>query len=53
MEVVFFTNDFAGAMQWADDVTASVRHRETIDALCLVTVYNNPSVVCSITLDNG
>ncbi|KGK95053.1 hypothetical protein NB04_12820 [Pseudomonas syringae pv. tomato] len=52
MKVVFFADDFAGAMQWTDDVTAPVRYGETIDSLCLIAIDNRPSVVCGIALDD-
>ncbi|GGJ50998.1 hypothetical protein GCM10009085_50490 [Pseudomonas avellanae] len=53
MKVVFFADDFAGAMQWTDDVAAPVCYGETMDALCLIAIDNRPSVVCGIALDDG
>ncbi|KPX01803.1 Crp/Fnr family transcriptional regulator [Pseudomonas syringae pv. coryli] len=53
MDVVFFSEDFADAMQRADNVTAPVRYGETIDALCLIAVDDRPSVVCGIALNDG
>ncbi|KPW46599.1 hypothetical protein ALQ59_102210 [Pseudomonas syringae pv. apii] len=53
MEVAFFANNFASAVQWAGYVTASMRCGKTIDALCLIAVDNIPSVVCDIPLNYG
>ncbi|KPB75999.1 Unknown protein sequence [Pseudomonas syringae pv. maculicola] len=53
MEIIFFANNFAGAVQWAGYITAPMRYGKAIDALCLVAVDNIPSVVCGIALNDG